>query len=133
MNISFILTGTKFYMEYILPTNCSTKNPIYKMFLKQEWGIRAYNYKIRFNAAIGFFIIHFILAIIFLIIGIPFIVNLLVNIYPCLVQIFIGYRVYRIIKLKKLRLRMKHFDGISYLLNICSAVDEVTQRTNRRL
>lgn len=104
IKILFIITGTKFYLDWILITNPTSKNPIIRFFynsLKNEY--TATNYKKRYNSCYVLGTIHVIFFfLLFWLDGWTIsLINLLVNVYPIFVQFFIGYRLRKIIKHKK--------------------------------
>jgi len=112
-------TWTEFYKDYVLPTNWSTKNPLflkiftneYKNRVRKElttWDIESdLNLKLK-NSKI-FWWIHVFWAIWLLWIDlkdwnislIPVVINLLVNIYPILIQINVHQRVWKILAHRK--------------------------------
>lgn len=97
IDILFIFTGTKFYLDYLLLTNPSSKFILFRIF---AYPLR-YCYKLsrnstnRFELAIMLFIVHSICFIIFLFISNSIITNILVNIYPCLIQLYYGYKTFK--------------------------------------
>ena len=85
---------TKFFMEWILITNPISKNPVIKLL----WGWTKEYYtakdpQIRLDLAKVLFTVHLALGIIMLILD-PhaWFVNILVNVYPMLVQSYVGFR-----------------------------------------
>jgi len=97
----FILSGAKFYMDYLLITNPASKNIFIQFFYRKAKNeYTAYNYKARYNLAINLGIIHFLWMLLLFAIDTYFIVNLLINIYPLIVQIWVGYRCWIIKKTK---------------------------------
>lgn len=99
----FIICGGRFYLNYILPTNPNSKNPI----IKWLWGwakadYSGKDYKGRYFSSWLYFSIHLVGCIInFINGGIFSVANILVNIYPMIVQLWIGYRCLRVINFKK--------------------------------
>lgn len=92
----FLFSGANFYMNWILPTNPQSKNKL----IKWMWGGFKYSDPtIRLYMAFVYAGIH----IFFLFISNNFwtVGNILVNVYPVIVQIYIGFRCYRIIKFKE--------------------------------
>ncbi len=82
----FIVCGGKFYLDWILPTNPVSRNPVIRFL----WGWLAYpysavNYKSRYNSAIIVAIIHTVGAVAYFKTDVDIIPNLLVNIYPIIV------------------------------------------------
>lgn len=118
LDLIFILIGGKFYMDYLLITNPKSKNILIRKllkFIRMENGIDAYDYRSRYSQCISLGIIHIIATIIclityyqpnnfysYLVISKPdFIIhNLLTNVYPIIVQFYIGYRLHKILKYK---------------------------------
>lgn len=106
IDILFIITLSRFYLNWILITNPSSHNPV----IKFVWGwckdgYEAKKYKSRFNFALIAGITHLFFAIMMFCVGEGLtLTNLLVNIYPVMVQLYIGYRCYIIIKHKEILL-----------------------------
>jgi hypothetical protein len=94
----FILSGGKLYLDYILITNPISKNPLIKFIY--GWSREVYsakNYKRRYITAYAYSGIHIVCLNINLITGNMWTLsNILVNLYPILVNIYIGYRCWRI-------------------------------------
>ena len=101
----FILCGGNFYLNWILPTNPQSKN----ILIRKVWGrVSKEKYmgstQNRLGMAYSLGLVHVIGALIFFIISLvaghvemfwhP--INVLANLYPILVQLFIGYRCWRI-------------------------------------
>lgn len=107
MRSFFILSGAKLYMDWLLVTNPISKNPLIK--LCWGWTKKWYTgtkYEQRLNTAISCFTVHFVLGIIYYFIDCGFVTNMAVNVYPCIVNAWIGYRCWRI---KKLRITVHGF------------------------
>lgn len=106
----FMFTGCKLYMDWLLLTNPKSHNLIicYIWGWTKE-GYTAYKYKERYNLAIILLALHSTLAVIGICMRQPLIINMLVNIYPCLVQLWIGYRLYNIIQFKAERAVFNNF------------------------
>lgn len=104
----FVITGGKFYFKYILITNPSSRNPINRWFCKTIGLDHSYKYlSNRIFAGRVMFVLHFILAIIYGFNDKPSIsifVNVLVNIYPMWVQVYIMYRCHLIMEKRNGRL-----------------------------
>lgn len=102
----FILCGGQLYLNWILPTNPMSKNPLIKFlwgWMKMAYCGRDYNG--RYWKAYLYFTIHFIFCVVNFIDGQMFSLgNILVNIYPMIVQMWIGYRCWRVRRIKKLRI-----------------------------
>lgn len=106
LNFLFTITLGRFYFNWILPTNNSSKNPLFKFILSklglandlysQGGRLRA---KDRIIATYISASIHIILVILYL--DTHLVTQMLVNIYPIWVQIYIGIRCWRIIKHKR--------------------------------
>ncbi len=104
-NIDFLfkITGAKFYMDWLLITNPISKNPIIKFL----WGwmksvYTANNYKYRFRLSIILFSVHFVMFIFaFFDNNYNFMWEIIYNIYPMIIQIYVGYRCWCVIKWKK--------------------------------
>ncbi len=95
----FILSGGHFYMNWILPTNQQSKNKL----IKRLWGGKGwYNAHDRYKYVFIYSAIHLPFAIMNAIGGYfwhP--LNILINLYPLLVQLYIGHRCWKIIQHKK--------------------------------
>lgn len=101
----FMYSGVKLYMDWILITNPTSHNPVIRhIYGWAKEGCSAYRYKQRYILARGCLCIHGVFAIIGFFAGQPIVINMLLNIYPCLVQLWIGYRIYKIIQFKKERI-----------------------------
>jgi hypothetical protein len=103
----FKLVGAKFYMDWLLITNPISKNPIIK--LVWGWAKFAYtakDYNNRLRLAIILFTVHFIMFIldIFLDRSYNIIWEILYNIYPMIIQIYVGYRCWCVIQWKKYKI-----------------------------
>jgi hypothetical protein len=103
--ILYLVSGTKFYFEWLLITNPVSKNPAIKLFW--GWAKESYTAKdpsTRLRLAWGLGLVHMWLGVGFAAIdgGIE-LTNLLVNFYPIFVQIYIGYRCWSVIIRKKKR------------------------------
>lgn len=99
MNTIFILIGGRFYFDYILPTNWSSKNPVYRfLWLRWLWSIKMYDPKLRLKLSFFYGSIHVVGAIANITTG-TFMSwsNIMVNVYPVIVQIWIAHRCYKII------------------------------------
>jgi hypothetical protein len=95
----FVLCGGKFYLDWLLITNPTSKNPIFRFLWGKNIHIWMWEYKRRMSFCFIFGGIH----IFYNIISIPpnqffTISNILVNVYPIIVQLYIYYRCHIIIK-----------------------------------
>jgi hypothetical protein len=102
----FIYTGTKLFMDYILITNPISKNPLVKYiygFMKKAY--TATDYKERLIDAKILTVIHLLGIGIYILLDVNWIANIIFNVYPILVQLYIGYRCYKIIKFKECQRR----------------------------
>ena len=99
----FILSGGKFYLDYLLPTNPTSKNKVIQFIF--GWARFAYTGKEpikRYFMSYTFGGAHFIALILNARNGNLFdLDNILINMYPILVQIWIGYRCWYIKSLKQ--------------------------------
>jgi len=94
----FILIGAKFYMDYILPTNPASKNPLWRSLfksMKESYGVS--NIKSRYTQCYAFITIHLLGGIISIFVDVNIILNSLVNFYPILVNIYLAIRLKRVI------------------------------------
>lgn len=98
MRSAFCLLGGSIYMNWFLPTNWRSKNPLFKLFYFRKKQIGFIDYKERLQMAKTCFIIHLVLGIIYFLIKSPLWLNLWINLYPMLVQLYIGYRCWVIVK-----------------------------------
>lgn len=94
----FVLSGGQFYLKWILPTNPTSKNPIIKTLF--GWAKFIYTGKdveTRYTCAWIWGGVHIILGTTMFVDGRGFTINnLLINIYPIIVQMYIGIRCWRI-------------------------------------
>ena len=113
----FFITLGRLYLDWILITNPKSHNPLIKLiFGWAAHGYTAWNYKVRYKFALAAGIMHFVFAIGMLIldnfhIGI---INLLFNIYPVWVQLYVGYRLSAVIRHKNSQKNKLFFDGEIY-------------------
>ncbi len=102
--ILFVMVGGKFYLDWLLITNPKSKNPPIKWLWFAIFGDSLYTPRSRYIGAYLYGGIHLIFCICMIVCGgFWTVANFLVNVYPILVQIYIGFRCYRIIQYKKLR------------------------------
>lgn len=110
----FVLCGGKFYLDYILLSNPTSKNPLINL-LYGKWGQKKhkynFKYKERLEDSFWFGIVHLGGLIVFTptLLSVPtslfwmnITLQILGNLFPFLVQVYIGIRCYRIIKIRKL-------------------------------
>ena len=93
----FILSGAKLYMDWILPTNPTSKNPLIRFFY--GWAKRslsARDVESRLKQAYILGATHFIMFTFSIIFDVNFIINMLVNVYPIIIQLHVGYRCWKI-------------------------------------
>ena len=102
LDIMFIIIGGRFYMDWILPTNPASKNPVWRFIIspiKESYSSK--NLNGRFIQSFVFISIH-VVGLLFYIIGDgDFLSNLLVNIYPIIVNTYIAIRINNIIRKRK--------------------------------
>lgn len=95
----FILCGGKFYFDWLLITNPASKNILIKSWFDLDY---FKNVEQRLQTAYMFAGIHIVAALINLGFHNFFsLVNLFINLYPIIVQIYIGTRCYWVIQYKK--------------------------------
>jgi len=103
IKLIFIFSGAKIYMDWFLITNPVSKNPLIKfLYGRMKKYYTGINYKERLNMALMAGIAHAVMAIPVLIIDPKSLINLAANIYPAIIQMYIGYRCHLIIKHKDL-------------------------------
>ena len=94
MSYIFVLCGGNFYMNYILPTNPQSRNKL----IRKLWG--GYAFKdpaVRYYFAYVYGTIHLIGLGINMVFGTFWgVSNILINLYPVIVQLYVGYRCWRI-------------------------------------
>lgn len=94
----FILCGGKIYLDYILITNPTSRNPLIKKlwgWMKDEYTAKRDNTRYINSYIWGG--IHVVLLTVNIIAGSMWSIgNILANVYPIIVQLYIGYRCYRI-------------------------------------
>lgn len=96
LNYFFIFTGTKLYFNYILPTNPVSKNPLFKAL----WGYRnneMLSCKSRIISAFIFGGIHILGFVTYIVNENNWCSNILINVYPVMVQICIGLKCYLVL------------------------------------
>ena len=98
INWLFVLCGGKLYLDWILITNPISRNPIIKLLY--GWMRKAYTARdcnARYHSAYIYGGIHLVFMIIQIASGSMWSVdNMVVNVYPVIVQAYIGYRCYRV-------------------------------------
>jgi len=120
LNFLFVLTGAKFYMDWLLITNPVSKNPLWRFIMSpMKKTYSATDYKSRYTGCYMFIIIHIIMGLVYLYTGGPFITNLLVNIYPIVVNTYLAIRLRKIIVEKgkniwHVKLHKQHLKRINY-------------------
>lgn len=97
----FILCGGQFYLNWILPTNPMSKNRLINLM----WGGKKCTWWWKYNNRIFFAMYMGVLHCVFAGLNLAFgtfwsPLNILVNLYPIIVQIYIGVRCYRIKNLR---------------------------------
>ena len=105
INLLFILSGTKFYMDWILPTNPASKNPIIKFLispLKFAYSVTN-NLKGRFYQSFIFISIHLFFFVLYILQETGLLLNLLFNIYPIIINLYIAYRIKLILNFRKIK------------------------------
>lgn len=95
----FILIGGKFYLNWMLITNPTSKNFLIRRFWKNNSIFRYSSIKDRYGACFALGGIHLLIGTFFLFIDQGLLPgNVLTNLYPCLVQLYIGIRCHKILK-----------------------------------
>jgi len=101
IDIIFILIGGKFYMDWLLPTNPSSKNILWRFIMKPlKEGYTATKYERRFSSCYVLITVHTI-GFIIMIFSSSILSNILINVYPIIVNSYILIRLYKVIKHKK--------------------------------
>lgn len=97
VKLVFIACGGQFYLDWVLPTNWSSKNKVIKWLWRNDQGFRSIGHRLDMCATFGW--IH----LPFLFISLPapvgsvlFWFNIFGNLYPSIVQLYIGYRLVRV-------------------------------------
>ena len=111
LKLLFVITGGELYFKYILPTNPSSRNPINRWLCKRvgiDWSVSRKTAYQRLYSAYLLIILHGIMFILTKLLSTTnsTLINVLVNLYPVWVNVYIGYRCYSIEKTKKM-LRLK--------------------------
>ena len=125
LNFLFVLTGAKFYMDWLLITNPVSKNPLWRFIMSpMKKSYSATDYKSRYTGCYMFIIVHIIMGLVYLYTGGPFIINLLVNVYPIIVNTYLAIRLRKLIiakaknvwyaKLHKLTNERKRYQTLKY-------------------
>lgn len=99
----FILCGGLFYMNWILLTNPTSKNPLIRLIYRwNKKGYCGFHYENRLKMCYVYGGIHLVETIIMASMGGVFsLTNILLNIYPIIVQLWIGWRCWRIKNLRR--------------------------------
>lgn len=98
----FILSGGYTFMMWLLPTNPQSYNPLIRMWWKKDnRDYTAYAYENRLYGTIYLGLFHVTAFFFFICRDIGFISNLLGNVYPIMVQIYVGLKCYKILQHKK--------------------------------
>ena len=103
MRCFFILFGGQFFLNWILPTNPSSKNPAINILYGRTKNINlANNVAGRYRLAWVWGTIHIIFCWLMILSekGLST-MNILVNIYPIIVQVYIGVRCWQLKKWRK--------------------------------
>lgn len=101
IDIIFILIGGKLYMDWILPTNPTSKNILFRFMRPFKPGYSANKYNNRYKQSITFITIHLIAAICYFLTPCSLISNILINFYPIIVNSYILIRLQKVINHKK--------------------------------
>lgn len=103
----FILSGAKFYLNWILPTNPSSKNPLIRyIYGWNKIAFSPYYPKWRIIYGLILILIHTIGYVICVSLNKSILVNLLVNVYPIIIQLYIISRLYPIMLFKEAKLTL---------------------------
>ncbi len=110
----FILIGARFYFDWILPTNPQSKNPVWWFFWRDRHIFISVKinllYKIRLGFCFIYTAVHFVEYYKQFQNGFGFnISNILLNIYPIIVQIYIGIRCCKIIRSNILKKKSRNY------------------------
>jgi len=107
LNFLFIITLGKFFFQWILPTNPSSRTPLWRVFSKTAGlnsPVKIGTLKYKLIGVKGLFIIHMLLAVLFYFVFDDMKIslsNILANFYPMWVQVYIGLRCYWVIKRRR--------------------------------
>lgn len=103
LNFLFVITLGKFFFQWLLPTNPRSHNPICRIssqLMSLDYSATLKSIKQRLKCAVATFIIHLAIALVFFFLegmrinyG-----NVIANLYPMWVQVYIGLRCYWAIK-----------------------------------
>lgn len=101
----FILCGGKFYMDWILITNPMSKNPLIKLlFGWAKYGYSGSDPVSRYSLAVSCGIVHiFGFSLSYYLLDEITLMNVLSNLYPIVVQLYIGIRCWKVIQFYKNR------------------------------
>lgn len=105
MRSAFVWSGAKFFMDWILPTNWSSKNPIFRVLWLYYWrpkGLISPKFRLVFAYVYG--LIH--ITGLFTSVFITYFSwsDVFVNIYPIIVNVYIGYRCQTVIRWRRVSL-----------------------------
>jgi hypothetical protein len=105
LHFVFFATGGKIYMDWLLITNSSSKNPLIKWvttFLRLDYSInKRWKLKTRYVGTYILSGLHIVGFILFVHNNISIVENILINVYPVWVQVYIGDRCKRIMNIQK--------------------------------
>jgi len=91
IKIIMMLSGCTLYMDWVLPTNPRSKNPVIRKLMGR--GKSSYlNCKDRLLFVVVYLTIHITFGVSFYLSG-SHIENIFLNIYPSMIQLWIGYRI----------------------------------------
>jgi len=111
VDIIFKLIGAKFYLDWLLFSNWSSKNPFYKWLYKSLPKENIIDVKTRINFAYVFGVIHLLFLLIDIVCHAFSFSDVVINIYPIIVNLYIGYRCWVV---KQNRNFIKKIYGNSY-------------------
>lgn len=102
VNFLFIITGGRFFLDWILPTNPASHNPLFRNLWPNKPVFNSSNFMARAIMGVLCFVLHLIGFYFYLYSdkGKIDILNVMVNVYPMWVQIYFCVRVFNIRRLK---------------------------------
>jgi hypothetical protein len=110
LDLLFVISLGEFYLNYLLPTNSSSRVPFFRDLSRRLnltiWeNVPKHKFaEARLRYAKSLFVTHIPLVIICVLMSSGLIIQILANIYPMWIQIYFGIKSYRMINKKKLEL-----------------------------
>jgi hypothetical protein len=106
LNFLFVITLGKFFFQWLLPSNPQSHNPVWTSLcriIKLDYSIKFGSIEDRVKGSLAIFAVHLIIATAFFILEDMRISlgNVLGNLYPMWIQVYVGLRCYWAIKTRE--------------------------------